>query len=60
LSHAAAAALGRRLHSLGITVDTSYPQMTSLRVRASAATLRRTLGVVMRAYRGAGGLAYGA
>jgi kumamolisin len=58
LSHAAASLLGRRLHSLGITVDASYPQMTSLRVRASAATLRRTLGVVMRAYRGAGGLAY--
>ena len=41
-----------------MTVVTSYPQMTSLRVRASAATLRRTLGVVMRAERAAGGVAY--
>jgi len=54
LRPAAQRALVRRLSALGLRVQRTYPQRTSLSVTASAATVRRVFGVVLRSYRLAG------
>jgi subtilase family serine protease len=58
LRASALAALQRRLRTLGVSVLGGYPQRTALRVQASAATLRRTLGIEMRSFRTTSGTLY--
>lgn len=47
---AALARLSMRLRRLGLEAVRSYPQETSLRVRATAAAVRRVFGVTLRGY----------
>lgn len=47
---AALARLSVRLRRLGLEAVLSYPQETSLRVRATAAAVRRVFGVTLRGY----------
>jgi kumamolisin len=56
----ALASLSERLRRLGLDAVRSYPQETALRVRATAAAVRRVFGVTLREYVDPSGERYGA
>jgi kumamolisin len=60
VGRSALASLSERIRRLGLDAVASYPQETALRVRATAAAVRRVFGVTLREYVDPSGERYGA